>query len=382
MAAIVDHLILKNSNNSSETVKTYLENNNQPLIEFGELVVTTGTNDNYILTRSGANVVKLPGYRAHADIYWDYVNLLINAETGNLDKSSSNLTASVNSATLSTSSKHGDYSYQFTGTNRITFNSSSVARPTNLCTIDTWVYFNNLTQNRGIFTHEQDSINRSIKAEFNSTSGLIEVTIYTSTGTYSATSSTSPQLNTWHHVAIVRNDSELTVYLDGVAGASIAVSGNFITASYWTLGANGQLNSVKEYLEGYLDDFRFTKNIARYRKNFTPSAYPAGTEFGYHDELSLTALTDINITNPVAGQTLIYNGSQWINDVPAASSINVIQDVNITSPVIGDYLIYNGSAWVNTEVNSSWFIPADGGNFNTGTVASEGNYILNGGVFT
>jgi len=336
----------------------------------------------YSVNNDGESV-RFPSYRSAGDIYWNDVDLLINAESGNFDKSINNTLTVLNQATLSSFSKHGDYSYYFDGGDqiRLAFNSTTTVLQ-NICTIDFWVNLTSLSGDKGILCHEAFGSNPDLSVIYNSTSTLFEVTIRTSTGTYTASSNASPQLNTWHHVAIVRNDITLTVYLDGTAGAPVTVSGNFITAQYWGFGVNTTYGSPKVYLTGYLDDIRLTNNVARFRTNFTPSVYPAAVEVGDQQVINLSALTDVTLTGVTSGQTLVYNNGTWVNGYPVAASIDDMPDVTISSASINDHLIYNGTQWVNTQVNSSWFIASDGGDFNTGTVASEGNYLLNGGVFT
>ena len=69
----------------------------------------------------------------------------------------------------------------------------------------------------------------------------------------------------------------------------------------------------------------------------------------------LSDLTDINVTNPVDGQVLKYNGTEWVNDSDSSgTSINSIDDINdvtIASLANGQFLKYNGSAWVNDAID-------------------------------
>ena len=81
--------------------------------------------------------------------------------------------------------------------------------------------------------------------------------------------------NTWNHYAFVRNGSTATIYLNGVSVGSGAVSGTL----YYT-GTEASL--IGDYVpsgykfNGYIDDLRITKGVARYTTTFTPptSAFP------------------------------------------------------------------------------------------------------------
>lgn len=80
---------------------------------------------------------------------------------------------------------------------------------------------------------------------------------------------------TWYHVAAVRNGSTFTLYLNGTqVGQATGVS-NFTDASSTTLQI-GRTHTVTDDLNGYIDDIRITKGVARYTANFTPptAAFP------------------------------------------------------------------------------------------------------------
>jgi hypothetical protein len=79
------------------------------------------------------------------------------------------------------------------------------------------------------------------------------------------TSYTLPAINTWYHVACVRNGSTFTLYVDGVSRGTFS-SALTLTAStaLWTI------SRPSEPFNGYLSDIRITKGYARYTANFTP----------------------------------------------------------------------------------------------------------------
>lgn len=80
--------------------------------------------------------------------------------------------------------------------------------------------------------------------------------------TYSATIPT----DTWHHLAIVKKDGLLTIYLNGTSIAS-GISWTYTPNSSWNN------NRIGAYNFGYIDEFRFS-NIARWTSNFTPPTEP------------------------------------------------------------------------------------------------------------
>ena len=70
--------------------------------------------------------------------------------------------------------------------------------------------------------------------------------------------------NTWHHIAVVGDGTNITVYLNGTS----IYSGAHIN---WSSGAGYQSFGTPYYGTGqiYIDEFRYS-DIARYTSNFTP----------------------------------------------------------------------------------------------------------------
>jgi len=84
----------------------------------------------------------------------------------------------------------------------------------------------------------------------------------------------TPSVNTWCHLAVVRDGSTIRIFIDGVA-QSVTGSSNMSGISF---NSNGlMIGSAFGYtpFAGYIDEFRFTK-AARYSSNFSPptAAFP------------------------------------------------------------------------------------------------------------
>lgn len=80
---------------------------------------------------------------------------------------------------------------------------------------------------------------------------------------------TTPSVDTWYHLAFVRNGNVWGLYLNGTAENTRTVSGSITSSS---LGAVelGRRHDGVQYVDGYIDDLRITKGLARYTSNFTP----------------------------------------------------------------------------------------------------------------
>lgn len=91
---------------------------------------------------------------------------------------------------------------------------------------------------------------------------------------------TSLSNNTWYHVAVTRSGSTWRLFLNGAQEDSVTQS-SYITDSGSTtrLGNYGPSGTASHGLNGYIEDFRITRGVARYTSNFTAptSAHPTST---------------------------------------------------------------------------------------------------------
>lgn len=90
-----------------------------------------------------------------------------------------------------------------------------------------------------------------------------------------ATSATIADTN-WHHIAHVRNGNTLLQFIDGTGYESFDVTGISPNNSgnLFAIGERGEQTSA--YFNGRIDEFRFSKGIARWTANFTPPTEPYG----------------------------------------------------------------------------------------------------------
>ena len=77
--------------------------------------------------------------------------------------------------------------------------------------------------------------------------------------------------NTWHHLAISRQSNNLRAFVNGIqSGSAISDGKNYSTNNL----AIGSTTDFVQQFNGYIDDLRITKGIARYTSNFTPPTAP------------------------------------------------------------------------------------------------------------
>jgi hypothetical protein len=88
------------------------------------------------------------------------------------------------------------------------------------------------------------------------------------------TSTTIATLNTWRHVAVVKSLATTTMYVDGVSQGTWADSTNYTSTTATIGGRFAAISGDQRSLNGYIDDLRITKGVARYTANFTPPIAP------------------------------------------------------------------------------------------------------------
>ena len=70
----------------------------------------------------------------------------------------------------------------------------------------------------------------------------------------------------------------------------------------------------------------------------------------------LDDLSDVTLTTPTNGQTLVYDGSseQFVNATPPSgvTTLAGLSDVSITTPASGNSLVYDGTEWANTTLDA------------------------------
>ena len=203
-------------------------------------------------------------------------SLLLNFTNGGIiDNASKNVLETVGNAQISTSvKKFGTGSMYFDGTGDFlaVLDNSTLRLESGPFTIEAWIYPAVLA--------DKAIISKGVAG----TSGWVFGTdgtgklrlVYDANLNISSTATLS--LNTWSHVAVVREgtgSNQVKLYINGVNDGTGTVSSNFNQTSVLRVGSDRNNNSSSHW-NGYIDDLRITKGVARYTANFTPptAAFP------------------------------------------------------------------------------------------------------------
>lgn len=133
-------------------------------------------------------------------------------------------------------------------------------------TVELWVYSSagTVSTNRPLVTNTGSTIT-NYNLQINSPNH-----VYCSGKDFSLEGTTTVTTDAWHHVAFTKQGSVLRLFLDGNLEASYTMS---VAPSAQRNNPQGfQIGAEWNYLrfDGYVDDVRITKGVARYTASFTP----------------------------------------------------------------------------------------------------------------
>lgn len=177
-------------------------------------------------------------------------------------------------AAISTAqSKFGGSSVLFDGTNDnlIIGSSSDMTFGTEPFVVEFWFYTTNnagnLSNYATFFSGGVGAVNLRYVSDYNSLSVGVEGTSYD----LSPGSSSLPIENSWNHIAVVRDATDLRLYLNGTRLGTASAGKNY-SAAITRIGRYEA--SALYHLDGYIDEFRVTKGTVR---GYTGATIPVPT---------------------------------------------------------------------------------------------------------
>jgi hypothetical protein len=251
------------------------------------------------------------------------------------DVRTSNFSPFISTAVWS-SSAHGGSAY-FDGSGDSLTWPANLNLSNNNFTIEGWFYFTAWGQSAGgngatLFRHTPgdrflDLFVEQKKLKLVASGGGVTIDGFLGT--------TTLQLNTWTHIALVRNGTTFTAYINGVA-ESIPVTGvssSFSNMASVTTGAGD--NSTT----GYVSDLRVVNGTAVYTTGFTPPTTP------------LTAITNtttlLNHTNGAIVDSSTRNVLETVGNTQVSTSVKKYGTGSLAFDGTGDYLKLNPSPILN-----------------------------------
>ena len=300
------------------------------------------------------------------DTFFKNVTLLLNGETTVTpfisDASANSFALTIVGDTkpvLFNPYQEGYYSNYFDGTgDYLTTPASSILDVGNTSwTIECWVYMNNTTGTQMIVGYNNTS--SSDFWDLTVVSGvptfkrrIVSSEVVVSGGTVSA--------NIFTHVAVVRNGTAVTIYLNGssvATNASVSMPTS-MSDQILGIGANRYGNGYEYYFNGFISNLRIVKGTAVYTTTFTPSTTPltaiANTSL-------LTCQSNRFIDNSTNAFTITKNGDTTVSSaIPFTANSSYSTYGSVYFDGTGDYLtVPDNSTWAFSGdfTIESWIYP-------------------------
>jgi Laminin G domain. len=208
-----------------------------------------------------------------------YTVSLLHFNDGIKDETGKVWTAYNGAAASTAQSKFGGSSLSLNGVNQ--YINTPVNADFNMgngnFTVDFWLKCasNNSTVRQTIVDQRNNSLSGTIGEEFRieiAETGYLVFSVMTGidgTSEYDLTSSTKIADTDWHHIACVRANSLLLLFVDGGKVGSLNIGTLAVNAlnNPLTIGRFGDYSG--RYFNGYIDEFRIS-NIARWTSDFDP----------------------------------------------------------------------------------------------------------------
>lgn len=178
------------------------------------------------------------------------------------------VTANGNAQIDTAIKKFGTGSIEFDGTN------SNLTLPSGLIgsgdfTIE---YFVQGANSDGYHFDFQGTNRFSVWYEDTTTSSAFEYSINVYDANYAGQTNSLPfatYTGGFNHIAIVRSSNNVKIYINGTSIDSWSNSLDYSDATL-TIGNTQASRGFDKWMEGFIDDIRITKGVARYTSNFTP----------------------------------------------------------------------------------------------------------------
>jgi hypothetical protein len=199
-------------------------------------------------------------------------------------------------------------------------------------------------------------------------------------GSSGALSTDTIQLNTWTHLAYVREgtgSNQTKLYVNGKLSATTTFNNTFVTPMPAYIGEN----AWGELFQGYISDARFINGTAIYTGNFTP---PNKTLLPYGTSATYDSTANVNTTFSVANVALLCNFTDAaIYDATMNVNLETVADARVStanSKFGGSSMFFDGTGDYLTPPSSPALV------FGTGDFTIEcwvyiQTSVANNGIF-
>ena len=196
-------------------------------------------------------------------------------------------------------------------------------------TIDFWVRFNSLPTSGNVvklYCQFQDVNNYFTWYYYNVSGTYSFQTVSQSTAVgieFAPIFTPSPGLatNTWYHFALTRSGTSFRMFQDGTQVGDTATSSGAVVDNTGLAVIGADVHSG-QYLDGWIDEFRISKGIARWTIDFAKPTSEYSEDIGYY-------LTGDTVSEDITITVNNINAPPTVSISPAYSCVNVNTDVTL-----------------------------------------------------
>lgn len=204
------------------------------------------------------------------------------------------------------------------------------------------------------------------------------------------TASTAVGTGRWNHIALVRNGTFLTLYINGVSVGSATNSTNFNNTGVMGIGANVSGGGAGAYpINGYMSDVRVTKGTALYVTTFTPPTAPVtptaattllvnGMNAGIFDATAINNMETVGNAQVSTVQSKFGGSSLYFDGTGDRILVAPDEDLNLAT---GDFTVEGWFYSNSTSGNASAVTRAAAGNISTAAELQWGIYRSGSNMF-
>lgn len=206
----------------------------------------------------------------------------------------------------------------------------------------------------------------------------LAVTIKTSVSQFSITYSSALSVDTWYHVAIVRDSAAnlIRFFVGGTSRGTYDITGLTLSESAAKLVIGRYGESASYYYNGWIDEFRWSKGIARWTSNFTPPVaeyapvvYEKETadDFSIADDMDGYTLTQtltegVTIADDILGgfdtEKEQTDGVSFDDSIVGGFEIEAVQSDDLSLDdsvsVTLEYFLYDETVGIADEIEYIW----------------------------
>ena len=154
---------------------------------------------------------------------------------------------------------------------------------------------------------------------------------YSASGS-SINGSTTLALNTWYHLAVVKNGTSLKSYVNGTLDGSATDTANYNGTSPLWIGAQRSGGPI-DFMNGYISNVRIVVGTAVYTSTFTPPTSP------------LTAITGTQLLTCQSNRFIDNSGNAYVITPTGTPSVQRFNPFLPTSTQAYSTSVYGGSAY-------------------------------------